>query len=104
MPGIVQVQSPIGSKPIAQAVPVALASDHRSIEVQYTRALYDAFGRLRVSNPVTLFDSKQLYDNQPLVWDDQLLSGSGGYRVRVPALSSPKTSAGTSVLRDSVIW
>lgn len=37
----------------------------------------DAFGRLRVSNPTTLFDSKQLYDNAPLFWDDSEVSGSG---------------------------
>lgn len=37
----------------------------------------DAFGRLRVSEPVTLFDSKQLHDNQPLYWDDSEVSGSG---------------------------
>lgn len=36
----------------------------------------DAFGRWRVSNPVTLFDSKQLYDNAPLFWDDQETSGT----------------------------
>lgn len=30
----------------------------------------DAFGRLRVSNPVTQFDSKQLHDNAPLFWDE----------------------------------
>lgn len=41
-------------------------------------AATDAFGRLRVSNPVTIFDSKQLVDKQPLFWDDQLVSGSGG--------------------------
>ena len=37
----------------------------------------DAFGRFRVSNPETLFDSKQIYDNQPLFWDDAEVSGSG---------------------------
>jgi len=37
----------------------------------------DAFGRLRVSSPTTLFDSKQLFDAQPLLWDDQETSGSG---------------------------
>lgn len=35
----------------------------------------DAFDRLRVSNPYTIFDSKQLYDNQPLFYD-QALGGS----------------------------
>lgn len=37
----------------------------------------DAFGRWRVSEPYTLFDSKQLYDAQPLLWDDQEVSGTG---------------------------
>lgn len=37
----------------------------------------DAFGRLRVSEPTTLFDSKQIFDNQPLYFDDQEVSGSG---------------------------
>lgn len=33
-------------------------------------AQLDAFGRLRVSNPTTIFDSKQIHDNQPLFWDE----------------------------------
>jgi|DEB0MinimDraft_10_1074344.scaffolds.fasta_scaffold15049_4 hypothetical protein len=37
----------------------------------------DAFGRLRVSNPTTLFDSKQLHDKLPLIWDEEIVnSGS----------------------------
>jgi hypothetical protein len=39
--------------------------------------IIDAFGRLRVSNPVTIFDSKQIFDNQPLFWDDSEVSGTG---------------------------
>jgi hypothetical protein len=38
----------------------------------------DAFGRLRVSEPVTIFDSKLLgSDDAPLIWDEALESGSG---------------------------
>ena len=37
----------------------------------------DAFARLRVSNSQTVFDSKQIADNQPLFWDDQEFSGAG---------------------------
>jgi len=37
----------------------------------------DAFGRIRSVNPFTLFDSKQIFDNAPLFWDDQEVSGSG---------------------------
>lgn len=32
----------------------------------------DAFARQRVSEPFTIFDSKQLHDKQPLFWDERL--------------------------------
>ena len=37
----------------------------------------DAFGRFRISQPYTIFDSKQIFDNGPLFWDDAQTSGSG---------------------------
>lgn len=37
----------------------------------------DAFARLRVSEPQTLFDSKQIHDNSPYFYDDSEVSGSG---------------------------
>jgi hypothetical protein len=37
----------------------------------------DAFGKFRVSQPLTLFDSKCLYDAAPLFWDDVEASGGG---------------------------
>jgi hypothetical protein len=37
----------------------------------------DAFGRWRTSEPHTLFDSKQIFDNQPLFWEESLESGAG---------------------------
>lgn len=37
----------------------------------------DSFGRQRISNPTTIFDSKQIVDTQALFWDDQQTSGSG---------------------------
>jgi len=40
-------------------------------------ASIDAFARLRVSNPQTIFDSTQLFDASPLLWDDQEVSGAG---------------------------
>ena len=40
-------------------------------------ASHDAFGRTRVAEPVTLFDSKQQHDNLPLMYDDQERSGGG---------------------------
>jgi len=37
----------------------------------------DSFGRQRVSNPEMVFNSKQIFDNQPLYWNDVEVSGSG---------------------------
>lgn len=37
----------------------------------------DAFGRLRVSAPVTLFETKQIHDALPLFYDDVETSGGG---------------------------
>ena len=47
----------------------------------------DAFGRWRVSEPYTVFDSKQIFDDQPLFWDDQEVSGSGTTSTHSPALA-----------------
>ena len=41
------------------------------------RPVRDAFARSRESSPETLFDSKQIFDNLPLFWDDQEVSGGG---------------------------
>lgn len=47
-----------------------------SVPVTYgDTAALDAFGRLRVANPETIFDSKQIFDNQPLIYDDSEVSG-----------------------------
>lgn len=71
----------------------------------------DAFGRWRVSEPVTLFDSKNIFDddglaanveNQPLFYDNQETSGGGtgtAYNANQSSqsLSVGDTTAGTRV-------
>jgi len=54
-----------------------LMSHFNKVIVDTDNASGDAFGRLRVSNLTTLFDSKQINDNMPLFWDDSEVSGSG---------------------------
>jgi hypothetical protein len=53
-----------------------MASNQTSIPVEIVENL-DAFSRLRVAQPHTLFDSKLVMDAQPLFWDDSNISGSG---------------------------
>jgi len=49
--------------------------DNKTHQVD-TLAERDAFGRFRISQPQTLFDSKLLVADQPLLWDDQQTSGT----------------------------
>lgn len=69
----------------------------------------DAFGRFRVSNPVTLFDSKNIYDdpdivntleNQPLFYDNQELTGGG----TSTAYNTNQASQSISVSASTAGW
>lgn len=64
----------------------------------------DAFGRLRVSNPVTVFNSKQLHSKHPTDWDE-VIGGSGATSVHTQntartRMSVSATTAG-SVIRQT---
>lgn len=65
-----QFGNPLGSFPIT-------GRNGRSLPVAIPDANHDSFGRIRTSSLYTLFDSKQVFDNQPLLWDDAETSGSG---------------------------
>lgn len=43
---------------------------------EFTAANFDAFGRLRVSNPQTIFDAKTVYDAQPLYFAEEQTGGA----------------------------
>lgn len=65
---------------------------------------FDAFGRLRVSDPETLFDSKQIFDNQPLFWDEATTgSGTSSTYSQAAARTRIAVSASTagSVIRQT---
>jgi len=52
-------------------------------------AAIDAFGRMRVSNPLSIFNSKLLgADDAPLFWDEALESG-GGITASTPTANKP---------------
>lgn len=61
----------------------------------------DAFGRLRVGIPQTLFDSKMLYDKLPFVYDEKINSGASTF-VPGDSLVTMTTSAASGyVIRQS---
>lgn len=67
----------IGQKAKAGSLSVTLSSDEDTLTVMSERAAaaVDAFGRSRVSSPDSLLNSKMLFDNAPLFWDDSEVSG-----------------------------
>lgn len=64
----------------------------------------DAFSRLRVSSPTTLFDSLQQYGDNPLIWENAL-TGTGSVSNLLNEssvqLSTGGTAAGARVIRQS---
>ncbi len=66
-----------------------------------TEGAADAFGRLRVSEPQAVFDSKAILDNQPFLFDDAAVSGAGTSSTHSAARASVTlgVSASTAGLR-----
>ena len=95
-----------GQQTMTNSLPVAIASDQSAVPISASslplpmeaatstnqttintsvrylldrnNGTFDAFYRMRFTQPETIFDSKQIADKQILYWDDQLVSGSGG--------------------------
>ena len=64
----------------------------------------DAFGRLKISQPQTIFESKLLGDKQPLFWDEAITDGSGNAASTYSAVTSAVTlhvESGDTVIRQT---
>src|SRR6056297_995891 len=84
---------------LAPATPLPI---YASSAYSKTNAAVDAFGRSRVSQTFTLFDSQQQYDKQPLLWDENTVGA--GVSTHIPAESATSlnvTTTGDSVVRQT---
>jgi len=54
-----------------------MSNFYNKVALDTDSANFDAFARLRTSEPQTIFDSKQIHNAGGLLWDDQEVSGSG---------------------------
>ncbi len=74
-----------------------------SIRADDSSPVVDAFSRLRVSDPVALFDSTFQYDTQPLLWFTT--TTTGGSETHLPNESSIRlrvsTTSGASVIKQT---
>ena len=63
---------------------------------------YDAFGRLRVSNPLTIFDSKNVMSKNDLFDEDLTGSGTVTYTANKSTVNlNVTTASGDKVIRQS---
>ena len=69
-----------------------------------TSGIIDAFGRIRVSNPETIFDSKLLWDKKPLFWSEAITNGSGNatstHSTAIPGVTM-HVEAGDTIIRQT---
>ena len=62
----------------------------------------DAFGRLRVANPVNLFESSLHYDTKSLLWETvEVASGTATHVPTKSAVNMTITGNGDSVVRQT---
>lgn len=63
----------------------------------------DAFARLRVSNPFLLFESKPLFDKQPLQWDEAASGGASAatHSTTEAAITMTVSANGEKVIRQT---
>jgi len=66
---------------------------HVSVQEYGDTPAIDAFARLRIAEPYTLFDSKQLHDKQPLFWDEALGGSATSIHNPVNACTEMKVTA-----------
>lgn len=82
---------------------VFITGQEDELDVSFPDGNLDAFGRLRVSNPTTIFDSQLQYDKQPLLWLEKT-SGSAS-STHLPNESAVDmdvtTSASDSIVRQT---
>jgi hypothetical protein len=62
----------------------------------------DAFGKLRVSNPITIFDSKSLFSKRPLFWSEALTAtGTSTYDADRATIVLEVPASGDKVIRQT---
>lgn len=67
----------------------------RSYGTRIPEDMLDAFSRLRMSEPITIFDSDMEYDKQPLIWNEAT-NGASSEATHLPNESSVLLSIGTA--------
>ena len=78
-----------------------IEADHRGQIIQKgpDSGLFDAFGRQRVSQPFTLFDSTLRHDKNPGLWNETISGGTSVHLANESSVRMTVTASGHSILR-----
>lgn len=88
---------------LGQSIPVSLKKPF-PVHIVPTNPAFDAFHRFRVSNPETVFDSKQIHSKLPGVWDEATTgTGAAGTWLQATASTVMDVDASTagSIIRQT---
>ena len=89
------IPASLGQAVMAASMPVVLPSDQSSLLFRLADSVQlDAFGRLRVSEPTSLFEAQFQYDSQPLLFSSSV--GGGGAVAHNSNHASVDLSVGTT--------
>lgn len=96
----------LGQKTMANSTPVVLASDHSIIDTNVKNVLFDSFGRLKVANNSTLFESKEDIMQQTHLWHTLLATGGTITYSATTASNSLNVTAsnGSRAVRQSKVY
>lgn len=81
------------------------ATNSLSVAQNPDSVLIDAFGRQRISNNIIIFDSKQVNDNNPLLWDTTSSNMSSVHdRTRASTIITSTANIAGSFIRQTFRW
>jgi len=94
--------NPVGNEEALVVRPISNISNPTYVEFSDNRTL-DAFGRLRVSTPFKLFESRHFYDKNALEWAEKIVNNSGNATITYIANNSLVELAVGSAIGDKVV-
>lgn len=78
------------------------AGENTPVIVNFPTAGTDSFGRIRISDPTTLFQSSHIIDKRPLMWDEQITGGATStYQTNTSSVDMTVSASGQEVIRQT---
>ena len=78
------------------------AGETTPVIVNFPTTGTDSFGRVRISDPFTLFENSHIIDKRPLIWDEQITGGATStYQTNTSSVDMTVSASGQEVIRQT---